>query len=168
VIAATSAHWFLDDLAPTLTEFNRILKPDGQLAILYTMMSEASPTTQALDTMLRQHCPAYCHGTIGFINHQRFDSPNLPVGVAAHYIEAPIETIQYHFQVDYTCEYFEKLLRTYSFFPSQSIEAEAMTARLKKLFAQFATHKGTLPEEKIMTIDWSTHLQLGRPKSVEA
>ncbi|MGB7084568.1 MAG: class I SAM-dependent methyltransferase [Phormidesmis sp.] len=163
VVAGNSAHWFLDDLAPTLAEFRRILKPGGQVAIVYTLKDESSPITQALDKMLRQNCPEYCYGTIGLMNH-RFDAPNLPIGVAAQYLQSPIDTTTHTFQRDYSWNDFETLLRTYAFFPRETAPAEELLVRLRALFDQFVDSVLGDPQAQTIRIGWTTYLQISTPR----
>lgn len=160
LIAGNSAHWFLDDLNPTLSEFKRVLKPEGCVAIVYTLKDESHSFTQALDAMLRQQCADYCNSTIGFVNH-RFNSPNLAIGIAAHYLRPPVERVTHRFHQHYSWTAFEQLLRTYSFFPRQSISSDALLCHLRTIFNQYAE-----PQTQTVDVSWSTHLQIGALQEV--
>jgi SAM-dependent methyltransferase len=66
VTAAQAFHWFNN--ARTLTEFARILRPGGQLALIWNRRRLEEPFQHAYDALLREFCADY-----ESVNHQRLD-----------------------------------------------------------------------------------------------
>ncbi len=60
VVAAQAFHWF--DVSATKTEFRRILKPDGWVALLWNdRRTTGTAFLEACERLLREHCPDYLH-----------------------------------------------------------------------------------------------------------
>ncbi len=68
ITAGQSFHWF--DLPPTRTEFSRILKPGGHVALIWNeRLSAATPFLAAYDHLLRTKAVDYDQ-----VNHTRIDA----------------------------------------------------------------------------------------------
>lgn len=70
VTAAQAFHWFHN--ARTLAEFARILRPGGQLALIWNRRRLEEPFQHAYDALLREFCTDYER-----VNHQRLDDHDL-------------------------------------------------------------------------------------------
>ncbi len=55
VVAAQAFHWF--DVAPTLVEIRRILRPGGRLAVFWNLRTKGSPFNDAYSALLASHIP---------------------------------------------------------------------------------------------------------------
>ena len=70
VTAAQAFHWFNNDASKT--EFNRILKPDGRLALIWNQRRMEQPFQQAYEALLRELAPEY-----GKVNHMNLDENDI-------------------------------------------------------------------------------------------
>ena len=68
--AAQAFHWFNNPA--TLEEFRRILKPAGQLALIWNRRDTGQPFQQAYDNLLREFSPEY-----GKVNHMNLEADDL-------------------------------------------------------------------------------------------
>lgn len=68
--AAQAFHWFNNDA--TLNEFRRILKPAGQLALIWNRRNTGQPFQQAYDNLLREFAPEY-----GKVNHMSLEPDDI-------------------------------------------------------------------------------------------
>ena len=69
-VASQAFHWF--DHQQTRHEFERILKPNGQVAIIWNDRLESDSFQQAYETFLQTHCPEYKQ-----VNHRRVSHSSL-------------------------------------------------------------------------------------------
>lgn len=70
VTAAQAFHWFHN--ARTLAEFARILRPGGQVALIWNRRRLEDPFQHDYDALLREFCADYEH-----VDHQRLDDHEL-------------------------------------------------------------------------------------------
>lgn len=68
VTVAQALHWF--DLDKFICEYNRILKSDGQVAILYNNMDKNDIVVSKFLNIHRTLCPSYCGFSKGINNHK--------------------------------------------------------------------------------------------------
>jgi SAM-dependent methyltransferase len=62
IAAGTAFHWF--DKAKTKTEFARVLKPGGVVALFWNKRERGAGFMRAYDEALKEHCPEYA--AVGF------------------------------------------------------------------------------------------------------
>jgi SAM-dependent methyltransferase len=70
ITAAQAFHWF--DQTAARTEFRRILKPTGQVALIWNRRDTRQPLQQAYDAILREFAPEY-----GKVNHMGLDADQI-------------------------------------------------------------------------------------------
>lgn len=70
VTAAQALHWFNN--TATRAEFQRILKPDGKLALIWNKRAVSEPFQQAYDAILREYAPEYDK-----VNHMNLDAGDI-------------------------------------------------------------------------------------------
>ena len=71
IVAGQAFHWF--DRERTRTEFGRILKPGGRVALIWNCLQTSStPLLAAYEALLREFAPEYEH-----VNHRNVDLPKL-------------------------------------------------------------------------------------------
>jgi SAM-dependent methyltransferase len=68
--AAQAFHWFDNNAA--LGEFRRVLRPDGQLALIWNRRNTSQPFQQVYDNLLREFAPQY-----GKVNHMNLQAGDL-------------------------------------------------------------------------------------------
>lgn len=70
ITAAQAFHWFNN--AATRAEFQRILKPAGQLALIWNKRKVSQPFQQSYDAILREFAPEY-----GAVNHMNLSDQDI-------------------------------------------------------------------------------------------
>ncbi len=70
ITAAQAFHWFNTDTAKQ--EFRRVLKPQGQLALIWNKRKLSQPFQQAYDAILREFAPEY-----GKVNHMNLSEMDI-------------------------------------------------------------------------------------------
>jgi SAM-dependent methyltransferase len=70
ITAAQAFHWFNSDTAKQ--EFRRVLKPGGQLALIWNKRKLSQPFQQAYDAILREFAPEY-----GKVNHMNLNETDI-------------------------------------------------------------------------------------------
>lgn len=70
ITAAQAFHWFSND--ETRTEFRRILKSDGRLALVWNRRKLEQPFQRDYEAVLREHCAEY-----DAVNHMHLDEASL-------------------------------------------------------------------------------------------
>lgn len=92
ITAAQAFHWFHNE--QSRIEFARILKPDGQLALIWNKRRIEQPFQQAYDALLREIAPEY-----GQVNHMNLSSDDIAAFFATG--EMDIQHFDYHQQLDF-------------------------------------------------------------------
>jgi SAM-dependent methyltransferase len=92
ITAAQAFHWFNNDAAKT--EFRRILKPTGRLALLWNRRKLSQPFQKAYDAMLRELSPEY-----GKVNHMNLDAGEIAAFFAPGKME--VEHFDYRQKLDF-------------------------------------------------------------------
>ena len=70
ITAAQAFHWFNN--TETKTEFRRILKPEGKLALIWNKRQISQPFQQAYDAVLKAYVPEY-----GIVNHMNLSEADI-------------------------------------------------------------------------------------------
>ena len=76
ITAAQAFHWFNTDTAKQ--EFRRVLKPQGQLALIWNKRKLSQPFQQAYDAILREFAPEY-----GKVNHMNLSEMDMIVAASS-------------------------------------------------------------------------------------
>jgi ubiquinone/menaquinone biosynthesis C-methylase UbiE len=113
IVMANAAHWFLSDYDNTLRELDRLLKPDGKIIILYTMLDQEDAFTAKLHDLFVQHCKEYTTKRSQFLKPQE----QTPTSVSKKYIGHHVP-VHFTREIAYISpEEFLHMLQTYSFYP---------------------------------------------------
>ncbi|MCP4300658.1 MAG: class I SAM-dependent methyltransferase [Gammaproteobacteria bacterium] len=142
--AAQAFHWFNNDAAKT--EFRRILKPAGQLALVWNRRKLSQPFQKAYDGILREFAPEY-----GKVNHMNLDDSEI-AGVFA-----PDEMQVLHFDYSQRFDFSSLLgrLKSSSYCPTEdSAHYIPLVTELLALFDQHAL-------EGLIEFEYDTQLYLG-------
>jgi SAM-dependent methyltransferase len=86
VTAAQAFHWFNNDAARD--EFRRILKPHGQIALIWNRRDTSEPFQQAYDQLLREFAPEY-----GKANHMDLK----PEQIARFFADDAMQQLHYDY-----------------------------------------------------------------------
>ena len=128
IIAGQAFHWF--DQPATRQEFNRILKPDGWVALIWNSRLMSDPFQQAYEEFLLAHAPDY-----SVIMRRRPSAETL----AEFFAPAKMETATFAHQQIFDFEGLKGRLLSCSYAPTQDAEnyGEMMEA-LRSLFNQYS------------------------------
>jgi len=142
--AAQAFHWFNNDVAKA--EFRRILKPAGQLALVWNRRKLSQPFQKAYDAILREFAPEY-----GKVNHMNLDDSEI-----AEFF-APDEMRALHFDYSQRFDFSSLLgrLKSSSYCPAEdSTHYIPLVTELLALFDQHAI-------EGSIEFEYDTELYLG-------
>jgi SAM-dependent methyltransferase len=144
VTAAQAFHWFNN--AAAKAEFRRILKPAGQLALVWNRRKVSQPFQQAYDGVLREFSPEY-----GKVNHM-----NLREGEIAGFF-APAEMEVVHFDNSQRLDFSSLLgrLKSSSYCPAE--DSPYYIPLVTELLALFDRHA----VEGAIEFEYDTELYLG-------
>jgi len=144
VTAAQAFHWFNNDAAKA--EFRRILRPAGQLALVWNRRKVSQPFQQAYDGVLREFSPEY-----GKVNHM-----NLREGEIAGFF-APAEMEVVHFDNSQRLDFSSLLgrLKSSSYCPAE--DSPHYIPLVTELLALFDRHA----VEGAIEFEYDTELYLG-------
>jgi len=146
VAAGTAFHWFARDA--TRTEFARIVKPDGHVALFWNVRSLVSPFMREYEAVLREHSAEYAATNAG----QRADDAAIRAFFApSAFDEATFANAQ---AVDFDALLGRVLSSSYAPRPGEPTY-EPIAAALR---ASFARHAGN----GRVAMLYDTHLYLGR------
>ncbi len=147
VTAAQAFHWFANRAA--VTEFDRILRPGGHLALVWNRRQVEEPLQRDYDALLRRYAPDY-----GRVNHMNIEDAGLEPFFAAGTMS--IERFDNVQQLD-----FDGLigrLRSASYCPPESSAQYAeLCDTLAELFERYAV-------EDRLQFTYQTRLYLGQPR----
>ena len=144
ITAAQAFHWFNN--AATKTEFLRILKPEGKLALIWNKRKISQPFQQAYDAILREYVPEY-----GVVNHMNLSEAD----IADFFAVGEMEVL--HFDNSQQLAFSNLLgrLKSSSYCPPESSPGyPSLVAELAALFEQFAL-------EDVIDFQYDTELYLG-------
>ena len=146
VTAAQAFHWFNNE--PTREEFRRILKADGQVALIWNRRDTRQPLQQAYDGILREFAPEY-----GKVNHM-----NLGLEEIATFLD-PDKIEEMHFDNNQRLDFVSLLgrLKSSSYCPTEdSAQYIPLVTELLALFDHFAI-------DGHIDFDYDTQVFLGPP-----
>ena len=128
ITAAQAFHWFNN--VETKTEFRRILKPDGRLALIWNKRNINQPFQQAYDAILRVYAPEY-----GVVNHMNLSETDL----ANFFTEGKMEVHHFDNSQQLTFAGLLGRLKSSSYCPAEnSPQYPSLVAELAAPFEQFA------------------------------
>ena len=146
VTAAQAFHWFANDNA--IAEFRRILRPGGNMALVWNRRQVEEPMQRDYDALLRQYAPEY-----GRVNHMNIEDAGLEPFFAAGTLQ--IRRFDNAQQLD-----FDGLigrLRSASYCPPEDSKAyRELHAALAALFERYAI-------DDSLRFTYQTRLYLGQP-----
>lgn len=128
VTAAQAFHWFNN--AATKTELQRILKPDGKLALVWNRRAVSEPFQEAYDAILREYAPEYDK-----VNHMKLDEDD----IAGFYATGSMDLL--HFDNSQSLDFSALIgrLQSSSYCPAEdSAQYIPLVTELLGLFDQFA------------------------------
>lgn len=158
ITTAQAFHWFRKEEART--EFRRILKTAGWVALLWNQRKTQTPFQSAYDAMLRQHVPEY-----DLVNHRKVDIADVVAFLSpGHYRCLAFENCQ-HFDLDR----LKGRMQSSSYTPPPGASGFAdLMAGLEAVFQEHAM-------QGRVVFEYETQLHLGRlgdgdtaPKSGES
>jgi len=147
ITVAQAFHWF--DWPKALTEFRRILKPQGQLALIWNRRDQNDAFQQSYEIMLRELAPEY-----NLVNHMNIEDEK----IAAIFDANHFQHICFRYTQFFDCTAFLGRMQSSSYAPAQGTKAlDKLNEAAVVLFEKFAVD-GTLAFEYI------SHLYLGQLK----
>lgn len=150
VTAAQALHWFNN--AATKAEFQRILKPNGRLALIWNKRAVSEPFQQAYDAILREYAPEYDQ-----VNHMNLDEAD----IAGFFRPGSMELL--HFENSQSLDFAGLIgrLKSSSYCPAEdSPQYIPLVTELVNLFDQFALNGR-------IDFEYDTQLYLGIVDSAE-
>jgi SAM-dependent methyltransferase len=149
ITCCQSFHWF--EPIATLSEFHRILKPNGRLALMWNERDEADPFTQEHDQIIRQAA-----------DRQFFDSPARKS--AAPVAESPLfknfQADAFPYSLALNLEGLIGLALSASYIPKSGEAYEQMIAEFRSLYQRWAG------QSDAVSLVYRTNLYLAEPKSL--
>lgn len=144
ITAAQAFHWFNNEQSSK--EFARVLKPSGNLALIWNKRRLQQPFQHAYDALLRETAPEY-----GKVNHMNLGDAD----IAGFFAPGRMEVLQFD---NYQRLDFEGLigrLKSSSYCPEESTPAyDLLTRKLRNLFDEHAV-------EGLLTFEYDTQLYQG-------
>lgn len=132
IIMANAAHWFLSDYDNTLAELDRLLKAEGKIIILYTMLDQEDAFTAKLHDFFADNCEGYTTKRGQFLK----PAEQTPTAVSEQYI-GQHEPVRFTREIPYNSpEEFLHMLQTYSFYPHGNSTFEGQA---RQFFAEHTT-----------------------------
>jgi len=147
VTVAQAFHWF--DEPKALAEFRRVLKPKGQLALVWNRRDLKDDFQQAYDNMLRELAPEYNR-----VNHMNISDNHL----AAIFDSKKFQHLQFPYSQHFDCSAFLGRMQSSSYSPAKGTEAlSVLNEAAVNLFDTYAVN-GEL------AFKYSSHLYFGSLK----
>jgi len=150
VTAAQAFHWFNN--AATKAEFQRILKSDGKLVLVWNKRAVSEPFQQAYDAILREYAPEYDK-----VNHMNLDEDD----IAGFFAAGSMELL--HFGNSQSLDFSALIgrLQSSSYCPAEdSAQYIPLVTELLGLFDQFAINGR-------INFEYDTQLYLGTVDKTE-
>jgi len=130
ITAAQAFHWFNN--TATRTEFRRILKADGKLALIWNKRKVSHPFQQAYDAILKTYAPEY-----GVVNHMNLSETD----IAEFFDDGHMEVLRFDNCQQLTFPGLLGRLKSSSYCPAEtSPQYPSLVAELAALFEQFAVN----------------------------
>lgn len=147
ITVAQAFHWF--DWPKALAEFKRILKPQGQLALIWNRRDLKDPFQQAYEAMLRDLAPDY-----NLVNHMNIEVEK----IAAIFDASEYQHLSFRYTQFFDCAAFLGRMQSSSYTPVQGSEALArLNEAAVALYEEFAV-------DGELAFEYTSHLYLGRLK----
>lgn len=144
ITAAQAFHWFNN--ATTKTEFRRILKPDGKLALIWNKRDVSQPFQHAYDATLRDYVPEY-----GVVNHMHLTESD----IAEFFDNGHMELLRFDNSQQLTFAGLLGRLKSSSYCPAEnSPQYPSLVAALATLFEHFTVND-------VIDFQYETQLYLG-------
>ena len=142
--AAQAFHWFNNDAAKA--EFRRILKPAGQLALVWNRRKLSQPFQKAYDAILREFAPEY-----GKVNHMNLDDSE----IAGFFAPDEMRVLQFDYSQRFDFSSLLGRLKSSSYCPAEdSAHYIPLVTELLALFDQHAI-------EGSIEFEYNTQLYFG-------
>lgn len=142
--AAQAFHWFNNDAAKA--EFRRILKPTGQLALVWNRRKLSQPFQKAYDAILREFAPEY-----GKVNHMNLDDSE----IAGFFAPDEMRVLQFDYSQRFDFSSLLGRLKSSSYCPAEdSAHYIPLVTELLALFDQHAI-------EGSIEFEYNTQLYFG-------
>ena len=144
ITAAQAFHWFNN--TETKTEFQRILKPDGRLALIWNKRNINQPFQQAYDAILRTYVPEY-----GVVNHMNLTETD----IGSFFADGHMEVLRFDNSQQLTFAALLGRLKSSSYCPAEnSPQYPSLVAELAAPFEQFSINN-------IIDFQYQTELYFG-------
>jgi len=144
ITAAQAFHWFNN--AATKSEFRRILKPDGRLALIWNKRKISHAFQQAYDAVLTTYAPEY-----GVVNHMNLSEAD----IAGFFAAGQMQVMHFDNSQQLSFPALLGRLKSSSYCPAEdSPQYPSLVAELAALFEQFAI-------DAVIDFQYDTELYLG-------
>jgi SAM-dependent methyltransferase len=144
ITAAQAFHWFNN--ATTKTEFRRILKTGGKLALIWNKRKTSHPFQHAYDAILRDYAPEY-----GVVNHMNLTESD----IAAFFDNGQMQLLRFDNSQQLTFPGLLGRLKSSSYCPAEdSPQYPSLVAELAALFEHFAL-------DAVVDFQYDTELYVG-------
>lgn len=145
ITAAQAFHWF--NQPASRAEFSRILKPGGQLALIWNeRLTDSTPFLRAYEKLLTDHATDYA-----VVRHE-----NTGVDSLAKFFIGPFRTYVFSHEQRFDFASLKGRLLSSSYAPAEGQPGhEAMIAELRRIFEAWQ-------EDGVVVIGYETKVHLGR------
>ena len=145
ITAARAFHWF--NHPETRTEFTRILKPEGQPALIWNeRRMDSTPFLRSYEQLLRDHATDYAA-----IRHENTGSDSL-----ARFFTGPFATHTFYHEQRFDFESLKGRLLSSSYAPAEGHPGhDAMTTELWQIFE-------SSQQDGVVVVEYDTKVHLGR------
>lgn len=148
ITVAQAFHWF--DWPKAINEFRRILKPRGQLALVWNRRDLKDAFQHAYEAMLRKLAPEY-----NLVNHMNIEGEK----IAAIFDVRNFQHLSFSFTQFFDCAAFLGRMQSSSYSPAKGTEAlSKLNEAAMNLFEEYAL-------DGELAFKYSSHLYLGQLKA---
>lgn len=145
ITAAQAFHWFNNEVVQT--EFRRILRPDGHLALIWNRRRIRQSLQQKFESVLRRRAPEY-----GKVNHMSLDDRE----IGAFFGAVPPEKLCFEYRQRLDFDGLLGRVKSSSYCPLEgSDEFDKLRDDLLALFDDYAS-------DGAIDFEYDTHLYLGQ------
>jgi len=144
ITAAQAFHWFNNDTASA--EFRRVLRPGGQLALIWNQRKISQSLQQEYDALLRQWAPEY-----GAVNHMNLGDDE----IAGYFEQGRMQLLTFDNSQQLEFSGLLGRLKSASYCPPENTASyDSLVAALGELFERHA-------RDGRISFDYDTRLYLG-------
>ena len=145
ITVAQAFHWF--DEAAAIAEFKRILKPQGQLALIWNRRDKQDPFQNAYEKMLRKLAPDY-----NVVNHMNIKDSQIQV----LFKNETYQQKNFQYRQNFNCEAFLGRMHSSSYSPPEgSAELSVLNQAAVALFEEYSV-------DGMLSFLYSSRLYLGQ------